>query len=61
MLKRIAAAGEGACVPANEFLPAGSESAGEQMRLIKQREILDEVEPGEYRFHIELVRRWFAR
>lgn len=61
ILKRLATEGEGACVPAGRLqLQDGAISAG-QIQLMLQRELLEEVQAGSYRFKIELVRRWFTR
>jgi hypothetical protein len=58
LLRRLAEKGEGAVMD-EVALARGMEGAGEVLRRLVRREIVEE-EGGGYRFKVELLRRWFV-
>ena len=65
ILKFMAALGEGAVVNKNTILQEISGASESDFQKLLQRELLEKVENEEegddYRFQVELIRRWFAR
>ncbi|MFH7028287.1 MAG: hypothetical protein ACHBN1_23520 [Heteroscytonema crispum UTEX LB 1556] len=59
ILRFIAAQGENATVSRKTILQQFPDVAQNSLKLLLQRELIEEVESGD-RFQVELIRRWFA-